>query len=129
MGAVVKAFAPCSLEGNRDHLARNKGWGVKGWSKEVVGRRRLLDRGKATGKGLRRGEGPREWRMTEEVTFQRLRGSGNVWHTQPCLIRFCVMNAFRPLQHGSLQTFFLFLFFKHLYWSIIAYNGVLVSAL
>ena len=40
MKAVVKAFAPCFLEGNRDRLARNEGWGVKGWSKEVAGRRR-----------------------------------------------------------------------------------------
>lgn len=55
MGAVVKAFAPCSLEGNRDRLARNKGWGVKGWSKEVVGRKETAGPGKSHWEGSAEG--------------------------------------------------------------------------
>lgn len=42
---------------------------MKEWSREVV-ERRQLDWRKATGEGLRRDKGPREWRMTEGVTFQ-----------------------------------------------------------
>lgn len=59
MRAVVKAFAPCSLEENRDSLAKNEGWRVKGWSKEVVGRRRALNWGKAIEKGLWKVRGQR----------------------------------------------------------------------
>ena len=45
------------------------------------------------------GEGPREWRITEEVTG--VRWSCHVWHGQPCLTRFCAMDAFRRLQRDS----------------------------
>lgn len=63
-GAMVKAFGPCSLEGNtsRLRLVRSQGgWGVVG--------RRLLDGEKATGEG-QGGKAPGV-EMPEGVHFPR----------------------------------------------------------